>query len=124
MSRSQAEAGELALSIVCHSVSGTDPDNPFYFLLITVSYFASSLTRSDVPFVYIFRLAKRTGEKWQAFERERGRKIGRASCAPEIPSPLPFEHLQRRLRARLEVRDRREASRGFEARARTYPSSL
>ena len=37
LSRSQAEAGELALSIVCHSVSGTDPDNPFYFLLITVS---------------------------------------------------------------------------------------
>lgn len=37
LSRSQAEAGELALSIVCHSVSGTDSDNPFYFLLITAS---------------------------------------------------------------------------------------
>ena len=37
LSQSQAEAGELALSTVCHSVSGTDSDNPFYFLLITVS---------------------------------------------------------------------------------------
>ena len=42
--------------------------------------------------------------------KERGRKFGRApraSCAPEIPFPFPFEHLQRRLRAPGGARQKR-----------------
>ena len=56
---------------------------------------------------------------WQAFGREGERNLD----GPEIP--FPYEHLPRRLRAPLEVRETGEkpsplASHGFEARASTY----
>ena len=60
-----------------------------------------------------WKMATRAQACVPCVRKGRGRKFGRApraSCAPEIPFPLPFEHLQRKLRASLDwVRDRRGA---------------